>query len=203
VVNLDDTLASLVAEVGDDHVQRLRGAPFDSGRAQRLFDALTGQRELTPPPAPHAPEISRPPADVEPAVSDSAPDDGEDHADDFFEIDDGSFAGAIEEDESGSELVIEDGIVLESVDELASQIEQLASQADAMRTVLTDDGNDESIEGFFAGDERADGIIELDDSDDGEDDTGTVQVNLPEEHEAPTPDREKSLRSSVKKLFRK
>lgn len=224
MASIDDTLDALVAEAGADTVARLRGAPFDAARAQRLFDALTGQRELTPPPAPRAPELSDPPdeasepppevrveAPPEPEPSEPGPpeaeqvDDGEDHEDDFVEIDDDSIAGSMNaddlDDDSGAEftgeVLIDDGIAVEAADELASQIEELASQHGAMRDVLEDSVDHESIDEFFADDD------ELEDSFDGDDDTGTVQVKLPEEHEAPKPDRKKGMRSSVKKLFRK
>jgi hypothetical protein len=204
VASIDETLEALVVEAGPSAVQRLRGAPFDAARAQRLFDALTGQRELTPPPAPRPPETSEPPDEV---TADAAPapdpvaDDGEDHADDFVEIDDESLAGSmnaedLEDDDEGEysvEVMIEDDIAVEAVDELAEQIEELASQHGAMRDVLEDSLDHESADEFFAGDD------ELED----DDDTGTVQVKLPEEHEAPKPDRKKGMRSSVKKLFRK
>ncbi len=206
MASIDETLEALVAEAGPSAVQRLRGAPFDTARAQRLFDALTGQRELTPPPAPRPPETSDPPealkADAAPTPPPEPLEGDED--DDFVEIDDESLAGALddeepqdeEEAEFSVEVLIEEDIAADSVDELAEQIEELASQHGGMRDVL-DDSVDDEVNEFFEGDE------ELEDSFDGDDDTGTVQVKLPEEHEAPKPDRKKGMRSSVKKLFRK
>ncbi|MDP6944633.1 MAG: hypothetical protein QF464_10825, partial [Myxococcota bacterium] len=48
--------------------------------------------------------------------------------------------------------------------------------------------------------EDAEAFALADDELEDDDDTGTVQVKLPEEHEAPKPDRKKGMRSSVKKL---
>ena len=218
--SLDDTLTALVTEAGADRVQKLRGAPFDAARAQRLFDVLTGRRELTPPPAPRAPELSDPPAPVaaEPLVeADLEMDvelDGLDEVevefeDDFVEIDDLSLSGSTDDSEFEGVLTAEllvmddDGVDIEAADELAADIEELASMH-GMKSVLDESVDHESIDDFF-GATDGEGIVELDDDDDddGDDDTGTVQVKLPEEHEAVKPDREKSVRSSVKKLFRK
>jgi len=164
MADLDDELAALINQVGTAEVDRYRQAPFDAAQAQRHLEELGTDPNVTGLEA--APGI--------PPPSDPAAGRVEGASSDFVDLDD-RHVGAVEDNVDESDMLILGDFVSGEVDELASQIDELASL-------------------------RGDFLI---DDDDEDDDTNTVQVDLPEEQVSSRPDREGRVRSSVKKLFRK
>ncbi len=163
--------------------------PLDAAPPAELGESFDDSLDTTPPPAAPLPEV------VE-------PESGRDDAVDFVEIDDASLAGASGSLGSSADMMFEDELEIEEIDELASQIEELASIAGGggrLADSYQANSVSDSIDAFYAGIE-----VEEEPPGDDADEDQTAQIDLPSDHGShPSNPPRRSVRSSVKKLFRK
>ncbi len=184
---LDEALAAMVAEVGQEAVDRFRSTKMPAERVDRLFDALV--RGSTPP-REQAPEAE--PDEVEEPEEPEEPEEAEGARREPPAM--GSGAEAPEESESSTE--VED---VEEIDELEIEVDLDDLEASAAPPASSGEDFDD-LDDFVIPDD------DLDDEDligfSEEDSETTMAVELETKEEA-RPRHDDKVRSSVKKLFGK